>query len=390
MVDRYEAVQWAKESGFEFGKGPLLFDRVTPDQVFTLVSRVLQESYSRFKEFPELEPAGWQRLLVSGGEWEPCSKDEAESLTLRQEGFVYRQVFVLGQSPGDVVGDNKSLLNRAVEAEAKVAELEQLCDATYVAQGADAYNHACEEMERWQFKRLEAGKEPGTVGSLCDGTAWLQGRVEELEAEIESFTSTPDGRDQELFVADRLTNTKAQQLCAQHGYTPTGYLLSNSKGVVCSVNLSNVQWFSDSRPFPSACGPDPMVTPVFWYRLRSDGGFEGPIHNSQIEEARKQSGAWIPLCIANQADRTASELELHRADYKACQNAGFESPGELLSAHKTLSERTAELQAQVEILRGYLDRIELKIDSSALSSTGKLKSVREIVKEAALAETKGE
>lgn len=36
-------------------------------------------------------------------------------------------------------------------------------------------------------------------------------------------------------------------------------------------------------------------TPLFWCRPRSDGGFEGPIPDSQMEESRKLSGVWIPL-----------------------------------------------------------------------------------------------
>lgn len=35
--------------------------------------------------------------------------------------------------------------------------------------------------------------------------------------------------------------------------------------------------------------------PVFWYRPRSDGFYEGPIHNAQIEQVRRESGAWVPL-----------------------------------------------------------------------------------------------
>lgn len=35
--------------------------------------------------------------------------------------------------------------------------------------------------------------------------------------------------------------------------------------------------------------------PIFWYRPRSDGGYEGPLHNESIEEVRKRSGAWVPL-----------------------------------------------------------------------------------------------
>jgi len=68
------------------------------------------------------------------------------------------------------------------QLEAKNLELEKLCDATYVAQGADAYNHACSEMEDFQNKRARAGKEVGTTGSLVDGMAWLYERLDELEA----------------------------------------------------------------------------------------------------------------------------------------------------------------------------------------------------------------
>ena len=35
--------------------------------------------------------------------------------------------------------------------------------------------------------------------------------------------------------------------------------------------------------------------PLFWYRPRSDGFYEGPIHNAQIETVRQESGAWEPL-----------------------------------------------------------------------------------------------
>ena len=36
--------------------------------------------------------------------------------------------------------------------------------------------------------------------------------------------------------------------------------------------------------------------PVFWYRPHSDGqGYDGPIHDSQIEPVRRESGAWNPL-----------------------------------------------------------------------------------------------
>ncbi|PAS91980.1 MAG: hypothetical protein CGU28_17150 [Candidatus Dactylopiibacterium carminicum] len=42
--------------------------------------------------------------------------------------------------------------------------------------------------------------------------------------------------------------------------------------------------------------------PVFWYRPRSDGGYEGPIHNASIENVRKRSSAWVPLYTRPAAD----------------------------------------------------------------------------------------
>ena len=35
--------------------------------------------------------------------------------------------------------------------------------------------------------------------------------------------------------------------------------------------------------------------PLFWYRPRSDGCYEGPLHNAQIERVRIESGGWVPL-----------------------------------------------------------------------------------------------
>lgn len=45
---------------------------------------------------------------------------------------------------------------------------------------------------------------------------------------------------------------------------------------------------------------------LFWYRPRSDGWYEGPIHNDRIEEARKRSGAWVPLVARPQAGAHAT------------------------------------------------------------------------------------
>lgn len=47
---------------------------------------------------------------------------------------------------------------------------------------------------------------------------------------------------------------------------------------------------------------------LFWYRPRSDGGYEGPIHNDRIEDARKLSGAWVPLVAAAKPDQDVRGL----------------------------------------------------------------------------------
>lgn len=69
---------------------------------------------------------------------------------------------------------------------AKNLELERVCDATYVTQGADAYNHACYMMEQYQAEREAARKEVGTEGSLCDGISWLYTRIASLESQLEA------------------------------------------------------------------------------------------------------------------------------------------------------------------------------------------------------------
>ena len=68
-------------------------------------------------------------------------------------------------------------------------ELERLCDATYVTQGADAYNHACSMMEQYQAERKAARKEVGTERSLCDGISWLYTRIASLESQLEGGKS---------------------------------------------------------------------------------------------------------------------------------------------------------------------------------------------------------
>jgi len=56
--------------------------------------------------------------------------------------------------------------------------------------------------------------------------------------------------------------------------------------------------------------------PMFWVRLRSDGGYEGPLHNDSIEAVRKESGAWTPLYTTPQAPALTDSERLDAKSYR--------------------------------------------------------------------------
>ncbi|MEP8805842.1 hypothetical protein ABKV80_09360 [Enterobacter hormaechei] len=59
----------------------------------------------------------------------------------------------------------------------------------------------------------------------------------------------------------------------------------------------------------AACNP-----PLFWVRVKSDGGYDGPIHDSKLEDVRKKSGEWLPLTLACvDASRQPSEVSCRAA-----------------------------------------------------------------------------
>ena len=92
-------------------------------------------------------------------------------------------------------------------------ELERVCDATYVATGADAYYHACDELERYQSLRAKAGKEVGTTHSLCDGMGWVYGRLDALEREIAGLRAALSERAAEVHEAKCPALTGAACTC---------------------------------------------------------------------------------------------------------------------------------------------------------------------------------
>ncbi|WP_234196222.1 hypothetical protein [Pseudacidovorax sp. NFM-22] len=53
----------------------------------------------------------------------------------------------------------------------------------------------------------------------------------------------------------------------------------------------------------------PAAKPAFWYRPRSDGGYEGPVADAALDNVRRHSGAWTPLYVAQHAPATHPDIE---------------------------------------------------------------------------------
>jgi hypothetical protein len=99
----------------------------------------------------------------------------------------------------------------------------------------------------------------------------------------------------------------------------------------------------EAESVPELCGSDysqalykaalklaaPVQVPLFWYRPCSNGMYEGPIHNAQIEDVRKQSGAWVPLVPANvapaaQSTKPIKSVRIKGAEYPVSDEVAIE------------------------------------------------------------------
>ena len=138
-----------------------------------------------YKPAAAQEAVAWQRRYKNHDEWFNISKHTYDHTVGGKLAEKYDVRELLASAPA-APGIDVTCAARISELEAQVKELDRLCDATYVAQGADAYNHACDMLEQFQAVRAAAGKEIGTEGSLCDAMAWLYGRLDELEAQIDA------------------------------------------------------------------------------------------------------------------------------------------------------------------------------------------------------------
>ena len=119
----------------------------------------------------------------------PPNAPEADALATIEDAAICLENWGEIHEARDLRAAVAALLTREAALVARNAELERLCDSTYVEQGADAYHHACEVMEAWQKARRAAGKDPGCEGSLCDGLSWLQTRITKTEDERDALAA---------------------------------------------------------------------------------------------------------------------------------------------------------------------------------------------------------
>lgn len=98
-------------------------------------------------------------------------------------------------------------------------------------------------------------------------------------------TNTPD------VVAD-LAALVARRAHSVRGGSPSSFDIANS-----AIDYLLRHGLAGSPLRASTVAPQavPDAQPLFWYRPRSDEGYEGPIHDSSIESVRKESGGWVPL-----------------------------------------------------------------------------------------------
>ena len=70
---------------------------------------------------------------------------------------------------------------------ARVVELEADLQLANQSSGAEAYEIACEEMQAFQKKRDEAGKDSGACNSLVEGMAWVYEALSSAEHHLEAI-----------------------------------------------------------------------------------------------------------------------------------------------------------------------------------------------------------
>lgn len=122
----------------------------------------------------------------------------------------------------------------------------------------------------------------------------------------------------------------------------------------------------------------PGAKPLFWYRPRSDGGFEGPIPDSAIEPVRKASGAWVALHPGNPAPE-ADWLWGQFMDWCAARRVPPSQYNDLFAIVDRAREREMPVKRDPvdPVARGWLAALADAVHISAMDShtRGKLREI---------------
>ncbi|HIC8858926.1 TPA: hypothetical protein ACW72T_005447 [Klebsiella pneumoniae] len=94
----------------------------------------------------------------------------------------------------------------------------------------------------------------------------------------------------------------------------------------------------------TACNP-----PLFWVRVKSDGGYEGPIHDSKLEEVRKKSGEWLPLTLAGGIPELESRTVTVKLPKDHVDDADLFGWGVIVVPLEALKEACTDAGVTVEI-----------------------------------------
>lgn len=110
-------------------------------------------------------------------------------------------------------------------------------------------------------------------------------------------------------------------------------------------------------PLMPTAAPQPPAAeqePLFWYRPRGDGYYEGPIHNAAIELVRKLSGGWVPLHPHQQSQATDTNDQALQAIERLNAELGrvSEQRDGLLEALKHIATMTNWINAQITKAQG--------------------------------------
>jgi len=103
---------------------------------------------------------------------------------------------------------------------------------------------------------------------------------------------------------------------------------------------------------------------LFWYRPRSDGWYEGPIHNDRIEEARKLSGAWVPPVAAPQASAEAFDFAAHLVRQAEFSALTFGPGARVAGVCDHIRKELIEVETSGGDLKEWVDVIILGLDGA--------------------------